>query len=79
MEEKRKRGRPPKPKPDIKLEPKKMGRPKLDNSRDRSLPLVRINEQELAAFKQAASLAGVPFAEWVRSVLNAAARTAYKL
>lgn len=75
MEEKRKRGRPPKPKSDIKLEPKKMGRPKLDNSRDKTLPLVRINEQELAEFKQAASLAGVPFAEWVRSTLNAAVRS----
>lgn len=78
MEEKRKRGRPPKPKSDIKPEPKKMGRPKLDNSRDKGLPLVRINEQELADFKQAASLAGVPFAEWVRSVLHAAAKIACK-
>lgn len=75
MEEKRKRGRPSKPKSDIKPEPKKMGRPKLDNSRDKALPLVRITEQELADFKQAASLAGVPFAEWVRSVLHAAVRS----
>lgn len=69
MEEKRKRGRPPKPKSDIKPEPKKMGRPKSDKSRTSTLPMIRLHEHELERFKKAASLAGVPFAEWVREQL----------
>lgn len=72
MEEKRKRGRPPKPKSDIKPEPKKMGRPKSDTSRASTLPMIRIHEHELERLKKAASFAGVPFAEWVREQLLAA-------
>lgn len=76
MEEKRKRGRPPKLKTETKPEPKKMGRPKLEETRNTALPLVRLYEQELDSYKLAAKTAGLPLSEWVREQLSAAAEQA---
>jgi hypothetical protein len=76
MDEKRKRGRPAKPKLDSKPEPKKMGRPKLEVTRNAELPLVRLYEQELDSYKLAAKTAGLPLSEWVREQLSAAAEQA---
>ncbi len=71
MEEKKKPGRPPKEKPSVKPEPKKMGRPKLEVTRNAELPLVRLYEQELDSYKLAAKNAGLPLSEWVRVQLAA--------
>lgn len=73
MEEKKKRGRPSKPKPDIPPEPKKMGRPLKAIKREAQLPCIRLLDEELATLQKAASSSGLSFSEWVRESLLSAA------
>jgi hypothetical protein len=55
-----------------KHKPKQMGRPKMDNPANKQLPKVRVTQDKLDAYKQAAEGSGANFSQWVRGTLDAA-------
>jgi maleate cis-trans isomerase len=57
-----------------RMEKKKPGRPKVDNGHSARLPSVRVTQEQLARYQAAAERAGRTFADWIRAVLDRAAR-----
>jgi hypothetical protein len=53
---------------------KRMGRPPVDNPRDKRLPVVQITEDQLIIYKAASERTGQTFSAWVRSALDKAAK-----
>lgn len=52
----------------------RMGRPPIDNPRDKRLPVVQVSESELKAYKAASEQSGKTFSAWVRGVLDGASK-----
>ena len=57
-----------------RMKKKKAGRPRVENGHSARLPGVRITKDQQRAYREAAEAAGVGFGEWVRRVLDKAAR-----
>jgi uncharacterized protein (DUF1778 family) len=58
---------------------KRMGRPPKSGSETLSVRMiVRTTPGERAAYDQAADVAGLDLSEWIRAILNAAAKRALK-
>jgi hypothetical protein len=53
---------------------RKPGRPKIDNGHSARLPSVRLSREQLDSYQRAAAKAGQSFADWLRRVLDRAAK-----
>ena len=54
-------------------EKRRAGRPRIENPKSTTLPLVRTTPKQLANYKVVASRLGLPLSTWIRDTLDNAA------